>query len=108
VPRDHQYSGGAPRTSRVVGDDLPRATAADAARTLVDAATTGTLATVALDPAGYPFGSVVSFALDAAGEPLFVISELAEHTRNLGQDARASLLVAEQPVTGGDPLAAVA
>ena len=38
-----------------------------------------------------------------AGDPIFLISGLAEHTRNLEQDPRASLLVAE----GGaaDPLA---
>jgi heme oxygenase (biliverdin-IX-beta and delta-forming) len=106
VPADHQYPGGPQRLSRVVGRDLPRATAADAARTLVAGATTGTLATVALDPAGYPFGSVVSYGLDDAGDPLFVISQLAEHTRNLGGDARASLLVTERHVEGSDPLAA--
>ena len=83
MPADHQYPGGPQRVARIVGRELPRATAADAARTLVDAATTGTLSTVALDPAGYPFGSVVSYGLDDAGDPLFVISQLAEHTRNL-------------------------
>jgi heme iron utilization protein len=105
VPADHQYPSGPPRIGRVVGRELPRATAADAARTLVDGATTGTLSTLALDPAGYPFGSVVSYGLDERGHPLFVISALAEHTRNLAADARASLLVTEPEVAGGDPLA---
>jgi putative heme iron utilization protein len=105
MPADHQYPGGPQRVARVVGRELPRATAADAARTLVDGATAGSLSTVALDPAGYPFGSVVSYGLDAAGEPLFVISQLAEHTRNLGADPRASLLVTERHVDGTDPLA---
>lgn len=103
---DHQYPSGQQRVSRVVGRELPRATAADAARTLVDGASTGTLSTVALDPAGYPFGSVISYALDGRGDPLFVISQLAEHTRNLGGDTRASLLVAEQATADDtDPLA---
>lgn len=105
MPADHQYPGGPQRISRVVGRELPRATAADAARTLVAGATTGTLATIALDPAGYPFGSVVSYGLDNSGDPLFVISQLAEHTRNLGGDPRASLLVTERHVEGSDPLA---
>ena len=105
MPADHQYPSGPPRISRVVGRDLPRASAADAARTLVDGATTGALSTVALDPAGYPFGSVVSYGLDERGAPLFVISALAEHTRNLGGDPRASLLVTEPDVAGTDPLA---
>jgi putative heme iron utilization protein len=105
MPADHQYPSGPQRVSRVVGRELPRASAADAARTLVDGTTTGTLSTVALDPAGYPFGSVVSYGLDDSGDPLFVISQLAEHTRNLGGDRRASLLVTERHVEGADPLA---
>jgi putative heme iron utilization protein len=105
VPADHQYPSGPPRISRVVGRDLPRASAADAARTLVDGATSGALSTVARDPAGYPFGSVVSYGLDERGAPLFVVSALAEHTRNLTADPRASLLVTEPDVAGTDPLA---
>jgi heme oxygenase (biliverdin-IX-beta and delta-forming) len=105
LPADHQYPSGPPRIARVVGKHLPRATAADAARTLVDGATTGTLSTLALVPAGYPFGSVVSYGLDEHGNPLFVISQLAEHTRNLAADRRASLLVTEPGDGAGDPLA---
>lgn len=51
-------------------------------RTLVAGTTQGTLSTLAVDPAGYPFGSIVSFATEPGGDPLFVISQLAEHTRN--------------------------
>jgi heme iron utilization protein len=102
---DHQYPTGPSRISRVVGRELPRATAGDAARTLVDGTTTGMLSTLAGDPPGYPFGSVVSYAVDERGDPLFVISDLAEHTRNLGGDARASLLVTESDDAVGDPLA---
>ena len=64
---DHQYPTAPPRIARVVGRELPRATAADAARTLVDGSTTAILSTLALDPAGYPFGSVVSYAPDERG-----------------------------------------
>jgi len=70
---------------------------------LVDGATAGALSTVALEPVGYPFGSVVSYGLDERGAPLFVISALAEHTRNLRGDPRASVLFAEPG--DGDPLA---
>ena len=92
---DHLYPAGQRRVTRVVGGDLPRATAADAARTLAATKTAGTLATLAVEPAGYPFGSVVSFTVDGDGDPLFVISRLAVHTTNLLADPRASLLVAE-------------
>jgi len=63
---------------------------------------TGTLCTLALEPEGYPYGSFVTVAFDD-GQPVFLISGLAEHTKNLERDPRASLLVAE----GGadDPLA---
>src|SRR6185295_12461703 len=70
--------------------------------TLVAQISTGTLCTLALEPEGYPYGSFVTVAFDE-GDPVFLISALAEHTRNLEQDPRASLMVAE----GGsdDPLA---
>ena len=43
--------------------------------------------------AGFPFGSVVGYALDAEARPLLLISRLAVHYRNLEADPRASLTV---------------
>jgi putative heme iron utilization protein len=82
--------------------DVPTPSHAERARTLAARIGTGTLCTLAVEPEGYPYGSFVTVALDA-GDPVFLISSLAEHTRNLERDHRASLLVAE----GGadDPLA---
>ncbi len=84
-----------------------RPTHAEYARTLVEARRTGTLSTVsrgdARGVAGAPFGSVVTFAL-VDGDPVFLISALAEHTKNLRGDARASLLVTEGDVNE-NPLA---
>jgi hypothetical protein len=60
-----------------------------------------TLATHALSLAGYPFASVLPFVPDEAHCPVFLISGLAEHTRNLRADARASLLV--HPRDDADP-----
>ena len=77
-------------------------THAERARTLVAQIPTGTLCTVALEPAGYPYGSFVTVAF-ADGNPIFLISRLAEHTKHLERDPRASLLVAESRAT--DPLA---
>ena len=39
------------------------------ARTLVAGTNRGVLSTVALDPAGYPFGSVATYAIDGDGRP---------------------------------------
>ena len=82
--------------------NVPTPTHAERARTLVSQITTGTLCTLAAEPKGYPYGSFVTVAFDN-GAPVFLVSTMAEHTRNLQQDSRASLLVAE----GGsdDPLA---
>jgi putative heme iron utilization protein len=69
---------------------------------LVSQVSTGTLCTLAIEPAGYPYGSFVTVAFDS-GNPVFLISTLAEHTKNLERDPRASLLVAESGAA--DPLA---
>ena len=45
------------------------------------------------------------YAADQHGRPVFFISSMAMHTQYLGQDPRASLLVAQPEVTG-DPLGA--
>jgi putative heme iron utilization protein len=81
---------------------VPTPTHAERARTMAEQVTVGTLYTLAQQPEGHPYGSLVTLALDA-GEPVFLISELAEHTRNLRQDSRASLLLAES--VAKDPLA---
>jgi len=75
---------------------------AERAATLFAQVGTGALSTVALQPAGYPYGSFVTYGVDV-GAPVFLISEMAEHTRNLRKDPRASLLVVEPG--DGDPLA---
>jgi putative heme iron utilization protein len=82
--------------------NIPTPTHAERARTLVAGITTGTLCTLALEPEGYPYGSFVTVAFDD-GNPVFLISALAEHTKNLERDSRASLLVAERGAA--DPLA---
>ena len=54
---------------------------------------------------GWPYGSLVMAACDQAARPLLLISDLAEHTTNLGHDNRASLLFdgtagLDSPLTG--------
>lgn len=66
------------------------------ARRLLRAEHTGLLSTLSRKLGGYPFGSVVSCLTDHEARPMFLISRQAEHTRNIEQDPRASLLVHEQ------------
>jgi hypothetical protein len=54
--------------------------------------------------AGYPFGTLVDFAADEAGYPIFCLSPLAIHTRNIMEDPRCSLVVQMPGWTGGDTL----
>ena len=63
----------------------------------------GSLATLDRET-GHPYASLVLLATDPAGAPVFLISGLALHTRNLEHDARASVLI--DGTDGlGDPLA---
>lgn len=43
--------------------------------------------------AGYPCGSLVDYATDSVGHPIFSLSPLAIHTRNLLADPRCTLVV---------------
>ena len=78
---------------------------AERVRTLLSTAFTATLSTLSRRHAGFPFGSLMPFALDDAGRPLFLISSMAVHTQNLRSDPRCSLFVAQENAEG-DPLGA--
>jgi len=54
----------------------------------------GTLATHSRDPRGFPYPTGLPFAPTACHVPMILVSNLAEHTRNLQADARAGFLVA--------------
>jgi putative heme iron utilization protein len=53
--------------------------------------------------AGAPLTTLVSVGCDHDGAPLLLLSTLAQHTKNLTADARASLLLTS-PARRGDPL----
>ena len=63
------------------------------ARRYLRAHRSGVLSTLSAKLGGYPFGSVVPFVLDHECRPVILISALAEHTKNLATDPRASLIV---------------
>lgn len=104
-PMMHQVPGAVGAETPADAAKPREPTHAERCRTLVEGARRGSLSTLAADPAGYPYGSVASYALDERGNPLFFVSLMAEHTQNALADPRASLLVAEQVPDGADPLA---
>ncbi len=74
-------------------------THAERVRTLLSEERVGTLATQSARHPGFPFASVMPYALLADASPLFLISGMAIHTQNLLAEPRASLLVMQ---SGGD------
>ncbi len=84
---------------------IPEPSFAERARTLLHLGRVGSLSTLSRKRPGFPFGSLMPYALDGAGRPVFLISTMARHTQNLQQDGRAGLLVT-QPEASGDPLGA--
>jgi hypothetical protein len=75
-------------------------------RALLKVQTAGVLCTISERLGGWPFGSLASYALTSRGEPIFLFSRLAQHTRNIDADSRATLFVydalgaREDPQTG--------
>ncbi|MDB4982751.1 MAG: pyridoxamine 5-phosphate oxidase-related FMN-binding [Myxococcales bacterium] len=74
-------------------------------RALLAAESMGLLSTISVHRAGFPFGSLMPYAVSAKGAPLLLLSALAAHTKNLLADPRACLYVgdhaaAEDPTAG--------
>ena len=96
APRQHTSSGPA-------SPQLAEPSHAERIRTLISLASVGTLSTLSRKHPGFPFGSLMPFALDPAGRPLLLISNMAMHTQNLVADPQCSLFVS-QANADGDPL----
>ncbi|WP_125488016.1 HugZ family protein [Edaphobacter aggregans] len=84
---------------------LPEPSHAERVRTLMSLASVATLSTLSRKHPGFPFGSLMPFALDSSGRPIFFISNMAMHTQNLKSDQRCSLFVG-QVAADGDALGA--
>lgn len=87
------YTGGVENAT--VRCDLP--SPAVAVRNLVEQAQFAHLCTIMSGMhhrrAGYPFGTIVDFAADGAGYPIFSLSPLAIQTRNIMEDPRCSVVM---------------
>ena len=77
---------------------------ASEARQFLRATRSGVLSTFSTKFEGYPFGSVAPFILDHNGQPIVLISTIAEHTKNIIANPKISLLV----FSGDDDLQASA
>jgi putative heme iron utilization protein len=83
------------------GAEASRAAAIADSKRLLRLSRTAALATLGAD--GSPLTTWVGCASDFDGAPLFLISTLAQHTKDLAGDARGSLLLTRPP-DRGDPL----
>lgn len=106
-PTEQRYHGGpgdGPRIAAPTHEPAParQRTPGEEARTLVHDATVGSLASLSDD--GTPWASIVTFGASGAGEPVLVVSTMAEHGRNLAREPRASIAIAEPVPSGEDPL----
>ncbi len=84
-------------------DDRSRIDAS--ARHLLRSAPVGSLATAMRESGGAPYASLVAVATDHDGAPILLLSDLADHTKNLKIDDRMSLLLTgskghEDPLAG--------
>lgn len=107
-PQKGTMSATPPRQHAYTGPPLPvieEPTHAERVRTLAAQGSTAMLSTISKKQPGFPFGSLMPYALDAQGRPLFLISNMAMHTQNLRADPRCSLFFT-QPGTDGEPLGA--
>jgi len=53
----------------------------------------GILSTHSKKYSGYPFGSVAPYVVDHQGGLIILISDIAEHTKNIVQDPKVSMVV---------------
>ncbi len=68
-------------------------TPAREARALLLAQSFGILSTLSREVEGYPHGSLTPYGLDYEENPILLISDLAQHTRNISDDPRVSLTI---------------
>lgn len=63
------------------------------ARKFIKSFNSGVLSTISLDVEGYPFGSVVPYCLSEKVEPVILISNIAQHTKNINANSKVSITI---------------
>jgi len=79
--------------------DNAKTASAREARQLLRAHRYGALCTLSKKFDGHPFGSITPYLVDHDGSLLILISTLAEHTKNIQNDSRVSLITHNQEST---------
>lgn len=88
---------------RLARQGAEQAGGVDAARALLKQERVGVLSTLSLRHPGWPYGTLTPYAVSSRGEPLLLLSALAQHAKNLEADPRASLLVFDGAAAAKDP-----
>jgi heme oxygenase (biliverdin-IX-beta and delta-forming) len=81
--------------------------AAKQARALLNSQYYGVLCTHSVDLAGYPFGSITPYCLNRDGQPIILISTIAQHTQNIIANNKVSLIATERDVDDAQAAARV-
>jgi len=68
------------------------------ARTLFQSRCDGVLSTHSTDLPGYPFGSITPYCINSDGQPVILISTIAQHTKNIVADNKVSLIAYDPQV----------
>ncbi|MEW6733004.1 MAG: DUF2470 domain-containing protein [Acidobacteriota bacterium] len=64
-----------------------------AARRFLKQQSVGVLSTISVEIEGYPFGSITPYTLSNDGEPILLLSDIAQHTRNIRHNPKVSLTI---------------
>eukprot|EP01026_Neomeris_dumetosa_P079229 TRINITY_DN8625_c1_g1_i12.p1 TRINITY_DN8625_c1_g1~~TRINITY_DN8625_c1_g1_i12.p1 ORF type:complete len:355 (+),score=27.07 TRINITY_DN8625_c1_g1_i12:74-1066(+) len=74
---------------------VPKPTPAEASRSIVKMSSYGILSTLGSEEGveGFPIGTSAQYAIDTKGRPIFCISTLASHTKDLMKDPKGCLSV---------------
>jgi putative heme iron utilization protein len=104
APSAHNPKGTGPKGTGPKGTGPKATEQAQAGRRLMRTAVKGALGTIDHET-GHPYASLVLVATEPDGTPVLLLSTLARHTKNLGKDPRASLLLdgtgdRGEPLTG--------
>ena len=81
--------------------------AAKRARALLSSQDQGVLCTNSIDLVGYPFGSITPYCLNRDGQPIILISDLAQHTHNIKANNKVSLIANERDVADAQAAARI-